>query len=353
MLPLTNEELYLHRCLQLAELAKGQVHPNPMVGAVVVCNDKIIGEGYHQIFGWPHAEVNAINSVKNKGLLKNSTLYVNLEPCCHWGKTPPCTNLIIESGIKKVVIGCLDLNPLVAGKGVKILEDAEIIVTTKVLEDKSLKLNEDFFEQFKPNKIVKFILKWAESSDGFMGKQIYNSPEERELSNGLVKRFVHKIRSDVDAIMIGTNAALIDNPLLDNRYWNGKLPKAILIDKTLKIPLTSNVFKPARTVVILNETKEETSGNVIYKKIDFNVTNDLFWQTIQDIFTELEIRSVLLEGGSTTLQSFINSKLTCKIIRIKTTKIWNDGIKAPLVNIKVKESFQLGDNLIEMGENHI
>lgn len=318
-----------------------------MVGSVIVYKDKIIGEGFHKNYGGPHAEVNAVNSVKNKELLKDSTIYVNLEPCCHWGKTPPCTQLIIDSGIKKVVIGSLDPNPLVAGKGIALLKEAGIEVISGILEEECLNMNTLFFEQFNSKKTVKFILKWAESEDGFMGKLKYNSLEERELSNALVKRFVHKLRSETDAIMVGTNTALIDNPFLDNRYWFGKTPIAVVIDRNLKIPLSSNLFKPDRKVIIFNEEKDETIDKVIYKKINFS-DEASFWESISNKLLELGITSILLEGGSKTLQSFLDSKLACDIVRIHTRKIWKDGIKAPLLNAKVADHFVLGDNLVEI-----
>ena len=248
----------------------------------MVYNDKIIGEGFHQKYGSPHAEVNAIKSVKNKDLLSDSTLYINLEPCCHWGKTPPCTQLIIESDIKKVVIGSLDPNPLVAGKGVNLLEDAGIMVTSGILEKECLNLNFQFFDQFHAGKKkVKFLLKWAESSDGFIGKEKYGSADERKLSNSLVKRFVHKLRTQNDAVMIGTKTALTDNPVLDNRFWYGKIPMAIVIDRNLKVPLTSDFFKPNRKVIILNANKDEVNGHIIYLKINFKEEEN-FWQSIND-----------------------------------------------------------------------
>lgn len=331
----------------MALLGKGQVYTNPMVGSVIVHKNKIIGEGYHQKYGEAHAEVNAINSVTNKELLKDSIIYVNLEPCCHWGKTPPCTQLIINSGIKNVVIGSLDPNPVVAGKGVKLLEEAGINVISGILEQECLNLNSDFFKQFKPDKKVKFFLKWAESVDGFMGKENYELLEERQLSNAIVKRFVHKIRSEADAIMIGTNTALVDNPILDNRHWFGKLPTAIIIDKNLKVPLGSNLFKLDRKVIIFNELKDETSGNRIYSKIDFK-NETFFWQTVNNELLQMGIASVLLEGGSKTLQSFLDSGIECEIIRVRTKRIWNNGIKAPVIKYRLKDSFSLGDNLVEL-----
>jgi len=340
----------MSRCLQLASLGRGNVHPNPMVGSVIAHDGKIIGEGYHQIYGGPHAEVMAINSVTNMEFLTGSTLYVNLEPCCHWGKTPPCTDLIIKSGIKKVVIGSLDKNPLVAGKGVEILENTGVEVISRVLEKDCLILNESFFSVIGGGKdYVKFIVKWAESADGFMGKPEYANQKEKELSNTLVKRWVHKIRSETDAILVGTNTAMIDDPLLDNRHWMGKIPTAVILDKALKIPSTANLFKPERRVIIFNELKDNLDEkNVRFIKLDFNTDDKLFWKNIEEELIRNNIYSALLEGGSQTIQSFFRSGIGCEVIRIKTNKIWANGIKAPELDLPVIDRFYLGNDLVEM-----
>jgi diaminohydroxyphosphoribosylaminopyrimidine deaminase/5-amino-6-(5-phosphoribosylamino)uracil reductase len=342
---------YMKRCLQLA--GKAQVFPNPMVGAVVVYQDKIIGEGFHENYGGPHAEVNAVNKVTNPELLSEATLYVSLEPCCHFGKTPPCTNLIIQSGIKTVVVGCLDPNPLVAGKGVEILRNHGITVVVGILEDECKALNYLFFESVKAVKpMVHFILKWAESADGFMGKHIYQNPEERELSNPLVKRFVHKLRSNQSAILIGTNTAKIDNPLLDARFWSGNAPIAVLIDKELKISTQSSLFLKARKVLVLNALKTEITHNIHYQKISFTEDHSQFWNEVEKCLVDKGIYTVLIEGGSHTIQSFLNGGLKSEIYRIKTSKIWNDGVKAPEINKPMHDKFSLGNNEVEFSSDY-
>ncbi len=335
------------RCLSLAQLGSGHVAPNPKVGALIVYKDTIIGEGYHQKYGGPHAEVNAIASVKVKEQLKDSTLYINLEPCCHWGKTPPCTELIIASGIKKVKIGSLDPNPLVAGKGRDQLINSGISISTGLLEPECKSLNASFFEQFDSAKTLNFCIKWAESLDGFMGLETYEPNENKELSNGLVKRFVHKLRSQTDAILIGTNTALTDNPLLNNRYWFGSSPTAVIVNKTLKIPLTLAVFNTGQKVIILNDTKEETIGNVVYLKIDFS-TNKTFWNSTNTALLGLGIRSLLIEGGRHTIESFFETKFSCLIYKIMTPTKWRNGILAPKTKGNRTNYFHLGDNRIEL-----
>jgi len=338
----------MHRCLYLAKLAKNEVFPNPMVGSILVNENIIVGEGYHQKYGGPHAEVNAISNVKDINLLPQSTLYVNLEPCCHWGKTPPCTDLIIRSGIKKVVIGCLDPNPNVAGKGVKKLKEAGIEVITDVLLKECLNLNQHFFEHISQAQKVSFILKWAESSDGFIGKSEYRSIEERIISNSFAKRCVHKLRSEVDAIMVGTRTAILDDPLLNNRNWFGGSPKIIILDKVLKVPQTAQLFKSDTKIFILNQLKEEKIGNRIYLKINFEQDSINFWQKINDILASNGIFSVLLEGGAFTLQSFLESKLEADIYRIKSDKVFENGIKAPTTPLQHIDSFELGNNTVQL-----
>jgi diaminohydroxyphosphoribosylaminopyrimidine deaminase/5-amino-6-(5-phosphoribosylamino)uracil reductase len=332
----------------LALKAKGMVYPNPMVGSVIVYQDKIIGEGFHEQYGGKHAEVNAIESVLNKNLLKEATLYVNLEPCCHWGKTPPCTDLIIRSDIKKVVIGSQDANPLMAGNGIKILKNAGVKVISGICEKACEAINLDFFQQFKQfEKSVKFTLKWAETADGFMGKASYRKNNDKHISNTTVKRFVHKLRSEHDGILIGTNTALLDNPSLNNRYWYGKSPAIILIDKSLKIPLTHQLFLSKEIVYVFNGLKNEVAGNLKFIKIDFETTEAIFWQCMNDCLMENHIHSVLIEGGSYTLNSILKSKLPLEIVRITSPVKWISGIGAPQLTAMAYHSYYLEDNLIE------
>jgi len=337
---------FMQRCLQLAR--NGNVFPNPMVGAVVVHNNKIIGEGFHKMFGDVHAEINAIMDVSNTELLKDSTLYVSLEPCCHFGKTPPCTNAIIQAGIKKVVVGCLDPNSLMSGKGVDILRNQGVQVDVGIMEHECQTLNYLFFETvLRGEPFVHFVIKWAESADGFMGKEIYENKEGRELSNPLVKRFVHNLRSNLSAILIGTNTALLDNPRLDARYWHVHTPIAIILDKDLKISKSNRLFSYARKVLVLNGLKTEIDESIQYIKINFTKENSLFWTEIQTCLLEQGIYSVLIEGGSYTIQSFLNSGIKSEIIKIKTPKIWNNGIKSPEISKPLQEKFSLGNNEIE------
>jgi diaminohydroxyphosphoribosylaminopyrimidine deaminase / 5-amino-6-(5-phosphoribosylamino)uracil reductase len=228
----------MQRAIQLAKLGLGNVAPNPMVGAVIVYNDIIIGEGYHQKYGEAHAEVNAINSVKNKELLNESTIYVSLEPCSHYGKTPPCANLIVENGIKKVVIGCSDPNPLVAGNGIKILIEAQIEVIDNVLEKECIELNKRFFTYINKNRPF-IILKWAQTANGFIARENFDS---KWISCEESRMWVHKWRAEEAAILVGKNTAKYDNPSLTVRDWNGKNPLRVVLDYHLELPLTHHLF---------------------------------------------------------------------------------------------------------------
>ena len=233
---LSTDEKYMARCLQLAQSGGGYVSPNPMVGAVIVCNDRIIGEGYHRHIGEAHAEPNAIYSVNNKELLSQSTLYVNLEPCSHYGKTPPCADLIVKKRIKKVVIGTLDPNPKVSGRGAEILRDAGIEVIVGVLEKECHTLNRRFFT-FQINKRPYILLKWAQTRDGFIDHcRSDNSIQALKISNSITQLLTHKMRSENMAIMVSTNTVLLDNPSLTLRYWFGKSPLRVAIDRKNMIP---------------------------------------------------------------------------------------------------------------------
>ena len=243
----------MNRCLQLAELAAGNVSPNPMVGAVLVYEDKIIGEGYHEKYGEAHAEVNYINSVKEnqEHFIDKSTLYVSLEPCAHYGKTPPCADLIIKNNIKKVIIGCKDIYKEVAGRGIKKLQDAGVETVTGVLEKACFELNKRFFtfhERYRPY----IILKWAQSVNGKTGAK---NSDRLLISNDYTNRLVHKWRSEEASILIGTNTALKDNPSLTTRLWQGKNPVRIIIDRELQLPSKLNVFNNESKTIIFNLIK--------------------------------------------------------------------------------------------------
>ncbi|HXR84260.1 MAG TPA: bifunctional diaminohydroxyphosphoribosylaminopyrimidine deaminase/5-amino-6-(5-phosphoribosylamino)uracil reductase RibD [Hanamia sp.] len=319
----TDEE-YMHRCVQLAKLGAGDVAPNPMVGAVLVYEDKIIGEGYHRKFGEAHAEVNCINSVdeKNKSLIEKSTIYVSLEPCAHHGKTPPCADLIIAKKIKKVVIGCQDIYKEVAGKGVEKLQKAGVEVLSGVLENECHNLNKRFFI-FHQKKRPYIILKWAQSVNGKIGS---GNDERILISNRYSNRIVHKWRSEESAILVGTNTALNDNPSLTTRFWKGKNPVRIVIDKQLKLSSDLQVFDNQSTTIIFNCEKNFSKRNL--RLIQLGDQNFLE-QMIHSLY-ENDIQSVLVEGGRKTLQSFIDNG-SWDEARVITNEemIIEDGISAP------------------------
>src|SRR5688572_1549574 len=292
----------MRRCFQLALLGKKSVGSNPMVGAVLVHDDMIIGEGWHKKFGQAHAEVNCLQSVSeaHKTFIAESTLYVSLEPCIHFGKTPPCTDLILTSGIKKVVIGCADPFEKVNGGGIRKLEEAGVEVITPMLEDEARVLNRIFFN-FHTNHRPYVILKWAQSADN----RISSTGKRYKISNDLTDALVHKWRAEQGAILIGTNTALIDNPALTTRKWPGANPLRLLIDMELKTPASLTVFTDDESLVVFNAHKEGQEGTKRFVK-----TNST--KLLSDIMAYLyacNITSLIVEGGSKTLQTFIDAQL--------------------------------------------
>lgn len=299
----TTDEKYMSRCIQLAKLGAGNVAPNPLVGAVLVYENKITGEGYHQQFGQAHAEVNCINNVneKDKSLIERSTMYVSLEPCAHHGKTPPCADLIIKNKIKKVVIGCQDIYKEVAGKGIEKLRNAGTEVITGVLENECKELNQRFFT-FHQKQRPYIILKWAQSANGKTGS---DNHERILISNNYGNRLVHKWRSEEAAILVGTNTILKDDPSLTTRLWKGKNPLRIVIDKKLKLPASSKIFNEEADTIIFNSIKNYSEKNIHFIKL-----NDKdFLRGMLHFLYENNIQSILVEGGTKTLQSFIDADL--------------------------------------------
>jgi len=339
-------EKYMYRCLELALKGNGSVAPNPMVGAVLVFNDKIIGEGYHQQYGGPHAEVNCLNSVpENEQVnIENSVLYVSLEPCAHVGKTPPCTNLILQKGIRKVVIGCRDPFNKVNGKGVEQLKAAGVEVLEDVLKDDCIALNKRFFT-FHQIQRPYIVLKWAQTLNG----KIASSNQERLLiSNPVTNRLVHSWRSNEAAILIGTNTALQDNPVLDNRLWFGKTPLRLLIDTQLRLPAHLHLFSDGQPLVVYNFKKNEQVGAVSYKLI--SPQKNLLQQILDDNYSN-GLQSILVEGGAQLLQSFIDANLwdEAKIITNKHLVVEGDSVNAPtLKTLQITKKNQLlSDEIIE------
>jgi diaminohydroxyphosphoribosylaminopyrimidine deaminase/5-amino-6-(5-phosphoribosylamino)uracil reductase len=335
-------EKYMQRCFQLALLGRGNVSPNPMVGCVIVHNDKIIGEGYHQVYGGAHAEVNAINNVENKDLLKESVVYVNLEPCSHYGKTPPCADLLIKHQLKKVVIANKDPNPLVNGKGIQMLKSAGIEVVIDVLQEEGIVLNKVFFTH-KIQQRPYIVLKWAQSADGFMGKE----NERVTISGEVAQLYSHKLRYTYDAIMVGTKTAIVDNPKLTDRFWNGRQPLRIIIDKNLTVPQSNHLLDKSCPTIIYNLQKEEhTDINLSYVKLEGE--DDLIFKII-DSLNSKEIASLVVEGGAVTLQKFIDLDIwdEINIIQSKNNLI-HFGIRSPVFRGIVEQNLDLDKDIVSI-----
>ena len=337
------DEIYMKRCIELARKALGNTYPNPLVGSIIVHNSLIIGEGFHQKSGENHAEINAINSVEKKDLLKESTIYVSLEPCSHFGKTPPCANKIIETGFKKVVIGTLDSHEKVNGKGKKLIEEAGVEVVSGVLEKECQELNKRFFT-FHRKKRPFIILKWAESGDGFLDQDF----KPTQIGNSLTKQFVHQLRSKEHVILVGTNTALTDNPALTTREITGRNPVRILIDFELKVPLNFNIYNNEAPTLIFNALKDSEEKNIKFIKIE----KENFLENLIQKLYENQIQSVIVEGGSFTLQQFIDAGIwdAAIIIKNKNLKLSN-GTKAPEFHHENFETKIFRDNIIEFHKN--
>ncbi|WP_026260052.1 bifunctional diaminohydroxyphosphoribosylaminopyrimidine deaminase/5-amino-6-(5-phosphoribosylamino)uracil reductase RibD [Segetibacter koreensis] len=325
---MNQHELYMHRCIELARLGAGYVAPNPMVGSVLVYEDRIIGEGYHRQYGQAHAEVNCINSVKeeDRHLIEKSIIYVSLEPCAHYGKTPPCADLIIRHKIPTVVVGCRDPFEQVDGKGIEKLEKAGIEVIKGVLESECKEMNKRFFT-FHIKKRPYIILKWAQSKN----RKIANNDFSRVfISNDFSNRLVHKWRSMEAGIMIGTNTALYDNPSLNTRNWTGHDPIRLVVDMNLRLPSYLQIFDKKQKTVIFNSMKHEDDGNLLYYKID----QDTFSvRAILKSCYDLHIQSILVEGGTTLLQSFVEEKLWDEARVIENELLIIDkGLEAPVLS---------------------
>ena len=316
---------FMRRCLQLARCGEAGAAPNPMVGAVVVCDGRIIGEGFHRRCGGPHAEVNAIKSVKEEHLLSRSTIYVSLEPCSHYGKTPPCADLIIQSGIPRVVIGCADPFAKVNGLGIKKLQKAGCEVVVGVLEKECRELNQRFFT-FHEKHRPWITLKWAQSKDGFIGK------DERVIfSNALTQTLVHRLRARSGAILVGTRTAILDNPTLTTRLWSGPNPLRLTIDRHNALPPTLHL-------------KDGSTPTVIY-------TNESLQEMLDDLYNR-GIQTLLVEGGAKLLQSFIDAGLWDEA-RIETAPFeFFEGTKAPvLADGELVSKVCYGGNEVKMIKN--
>ncbi|WP_187262850.1 bifunctional diaminohydroxyphosphoribosylaminopyrimidine deaminase/5-amino-6-(5-phosphoribosylamino)uracil reductase RibD [Pontibacter beigongshangensis] len=336
------DELYMRRALELAALGRGAASPNPMVGCVIVHNGAIIGEGWHQQYGGPHAEVHAVQAVPDKSLLPGSRVYVTLEPCSHFGKTPPCADLLISSGVRDVVICNTDPNPLVAGRGIKRLQEAGIQVQTGLLEAEGLKLNKRFFT-FQNLKRPYIILKWAETADGFIAGP---GCERVQISGRLARRLVHKWRTEEQAIMVGTRTALHDNPHLDARHWPGRKPLRIVIDRQLQLPPHLHLFDGSQPTLVYNYLKQEQmQENLSFVQLDEQ--QDLLPQLFHDLY-QRNVLSVLVEGGTYLLESLLQAGLWDEAFIFKNAnKTLGAGIKAPaMATGRLKEMQTFGSDLL-------
>lgn len=322
------EEKYMERCLALAQAGAGNVAPNPMVGAVVVHQGKIIGEGYHRKYGEAHAEVNAIASVKDPSLLKESTLYVSLEPCSHHGKTPPCAELVIRKGIPRVVVGCLDPFPEVAGCGIRRLREAGVEVVTGVMEREARALNAAFMT-FQTLRRPYIYLKWAESADGFIDRVRTDAGTPAVLlSSAATLRRVHRLRAEVAAILVGTRTALLDNPSLTVRRWAGNPPVRVVLDRTLKIPQTYHLLDGTVRTLVLTEKEEESSPNVEYVRLDFS--QKIVPQIVRELYIR-KLNSLLVEGGTQMLEQFLEENVWDEMWVEAAPLLLGEGVRAPSV----------------------
>lgn len=312
----------MRRCLDLAQKGLGNTYPNPMVGCVIVCDGRIIGEGWHKKAGEAHAEVNAIQSVENKEWLKNSKLYVSLEPCAHFGKTPPCSDLIVAHQISEVVIGTGDPFAQVNGMGIRKLEKAGIKVKLGVLEKECRELNKRFFH-FHQHKKPFVILKWAQTADGYMATE---TGEQKWITNSFSKQLVHKWRTEERSILVGYKTAKFDNPQLNARLWAGNQPLRLVIDRDLSLDADLNLFDQSQKTLVFTEKQQESQMNLNYFQMQFDENLE---ENILHQLYEMEIQSVLIEGGVQTLNRFISKGLWDEARILTASQSWGSGVKSP------------------------
>lgn len=335
--------IFMKRAIDLADKALGDTFPNPVVGSVIVHQGQIIGEGFHKKAGEPHAEINAIRSVKNQELLRDSTIYVTLEPCSHYGKTPPCALKIIEKGFKEVVIGTLDDHEKVNGRGAAMLREAGISVISGIMEQECRELNRRFFT-YHQKKRPYIILKWAQSADGFLDKDFH----PYQISNRLSSQFVHQMRNNEHAILVGTKTAMNDDPSLTVRHLHGQNPVRVLIDFDLKIPTTHQIFNHEARTLIINAQQDINKGHLFYRKAD----KQFFLPSLMEVLYKEQIQSVMIEGGRNTLQQFIGAELWDEAVIIKNTGLHlHSGTAAPYFSVRAKRTISLRDNRIEFYRN--
>jgi diaminohydroxyphosphoribosylaminopyrimidine deaminase/5-amino-6-(5-phosphoribosylamino)uracil reductase len=335
---MNSEEIFMQRAMELARLGMGTVRPNPLVGCVIVHENKIIGEGWHKKYGEAHAEVHAVNAVVDKSLLKESTVYVNLEPCSHFGKTPPCADLLIKHNVKKVVVSTSDSNPLVKGKGIAKLRDAKIEVVEGVLQKEGRELNRRFFTGIEKQRPY-MILKWAQTEDGFVARENY---ESKWITNEHSRQLVHKWRGEEDAILVGTQTARYDNPKLNVRDWSGRNPVRVVIDRYLNLDPALHIFDRSQKTICYNTRRNEEVENLQLVRLE---EKDFLQQLAEDLYKK-KIQSVMIEGGAQTLRLFIEAGLwdEARIFEARTS--FGAGISAPSMPGHLIEDHEIfGDQL--------
>ena len=339
-------EFFMKRAIDLALLGQGRTSPNPMVGCVIEHKGKIIGEGWHKRAGSAHAEVNAFNSVLDKSLLSDSNVYVTLEPCSHFGKTPPCSKLIVSKNVNKVFVGSVDSNPIVALSGIGEIKNSGIEVFTGILEKECHNINvrfNTFHEKLRPY----IVLKWAQSADFFIDPRISKKQEGQvSVSNPESKVLTHKFRNEEDAILVGTRTALIDNPSLLNRMWGGKSPLRIVIDKNLSLPKDLTILNDGYPTLVLTSKNKENTRNKTYLKLDFN---NLVVELLKYLHS-INIQSILIEGGSKTLQTFIDLNLWDEARTYTSDVLFNNGLPSPDIHKMSQKNYSIGNNLLRVSK---
>lgn len=346
---MTTHEVYISRCIQIAKNGLGTTAPNPMVGCVIVHENTIIGEGFTSPYGGNHAEVNAINAVENKTLLQKSTLYVTLEPCAHYGKTPPCADVIIKWKIPRVIIGCQDNNALVSGQGIARLKAEGCNVTVGILEAQC-KAHHKRFLTYHNKKRPYIILKWAETSDGFIAPKTKEDKSPVWITNEFSRQLVHKWRAEEQAILVGTNTVLEDNPSLTVRHWTGKQPIRIILDKHLELPQNASVFDDAAETIIITANQSIKTSNITHSRlesINWDLRKSIAYQ-ICDVLYKQNINSVIIEGGAQTLQTFIYENIWDEARIFIGNSIFKDGVKAPQFYGKLVSEEKINDDRLKI-----
>ncbi|MCG8475334.1 MAG: bifunctional diaminohydroxyphosphoribosylaminopyrimidine deaminase/5-amino-6-(5-phosphoribosylamino)uracil reductase RibD [Cytophagales bacterium] len=340
-----SDEFYMSRALELARLGLGTTYPNPLVGCVIVKNEKIIGEGWHRKAGEGHAEVNAVNSVEDKGEIAGSTVYVTLEPCSHHGKTPPCADLLVKHRPRRVVVCNIDSNPLVGGRGIRRLREAGVLVDTGVLENEGRELNRRFFT-YMEKKRPYIVLKWAQTADGFVARENFDS---KWISGSLSRKLVHKWRAEEEAIMVGKNTAKYDNPSLNVRSWSGPDPVRIILDGNLELSSGLNLFDGSIPTVVFNYKENRQDGSTSFVKIE----KENFLESILQKLYERKISSVFVEGGAFLLKSFIEQNLWDEARVFTASNVFGKGIDAPQLNIAHAEEHLIGNDQLKIYKNQL